>query len=86
MSTEQIILDLLHAQEPCTLAEIVDEVLLQSTIPRRCVLAAVMAAIVNLRSDNRICAYDQEIDDPISDYAWVASQYDISDLRIHVIA
>lgn len=74
MSTEQMILDLLHAREPCTLDQIVDEVLLQSSIPKRCVLGAVIAAIAKLRSDDLICGYDQEIDDPIRDYAWIAAQ------------
>lgn len=70
LAVEQVILDLLHSHGPCTLGQIVAEVLRQSSTPRRTVLTAVMTAIVNLQEVFLICDYDQDIDDPISDHAW----------------
>jgi hypothetical protein len=72
MNVQEIIIDLLAAMGPCTLADMVAEVLEQGDVSRATVLPYVIDAIASLQSDGYIAPVETEIRHVINDCAWDA--------------
>ena len=74
MDIQVAIKNLLAAQEPCSLGEIVGECSVQCDIKTSQLLPSVMQAIADLTRSGEICEYPQlPLDDPF-DYAWQLSE------------
>jgi len=73
---KEAIRDLLAAQEPCTLGEIVRECSAQCDERASALMPMVVIAIAEMISDGTICGYGQEDEELRNgfDYAWILSE------------